>query len=85
MGRFDALATIVAVGPLAAAVRASLIAAPAAIERRAPILVAPSAIGADFAITRIAATSVEGLLACLRAQLDPLRTLLGDDPFARKW
>lgn len=83
LGRVDALATIVAVGPATAGLRAHLAGSgPARLERRAALVVAPSRPRPDVVVARLAATSVEQLLHGLRALLAPLPALLGDDPFA---
>ena len=84
LGRFDALATLVAVGPQARALRAVWV-RPDALACGAPVLVAPSAPAEDVAVVRIAATSTADLRATLGSLLQPLADLLGDDPLARKW
>jgi len=83
--RWNALATLFAVGPRAAAVRAAWLAPPPRLVKGAPALVAVSQIAEDAAVARVAAASVQALLAALRPLLAPLPALLGDDPFARKW
>jgi urease accessory protein len=84
-GRWNALATLFAVGPLAAPLRALWLAPPPRLVKSAPSLVAPSPLGEDAAVARVAAISVQALLAALRPLLSPIPALLGDDPFARKW
>jgi len=84
-GRWNALATLFAIGPLAAPLRALWLAAPPRLVKNAPALVAPSPLGDDAVVTRVAAVSVQALLAALRPLLAPIPALLGDDPFARKW
>lgn len=74
LGRFDALATVIAVGP-----QASLAAAP----RGDDFVTATSPIP-DGNLVRAAATSVEHLHRGLRILLGGIAPLLGDDPFARK-
>jgi urease accessory protein len=80
LGRFAALATLVAVGVPDVA-RAWLAAAPPA--RGAPVVHAASPIGAG-AVVRLAAVSTAALLAALRPFLAPVAALTGDD-LARKW
>ena len=85
MGRFDAVATLVAIGPRARRVRDALLGTAPPLEARAPLVQTASPLGEDGAITRIAATSVERLTTRVRELLAPLANELGDDPFARKW
>jgi urease accessory protein len=84
LGRFAALATLVAIGPEASELRAAWLAAGPR-ERRASVLAAPSAVGGDGALVRLAADSAGALRAVLGELLRPIERLLGDDPFARKW
>ena len=84
MGRFDALATLVAVGPRSRALR-EVWARPEPLARGAPVVVAPSAPADDAAVVRVAAASTSALRATLLRLLQPLPELLGDDPLARKW
>jgi len=85
MGRFDAFATLVALGPRAEGVRAAIGAATA----RAPSTVLAGLLAgasADGCVGRLAAPSVRELLLAVRAVLAaPLAHALGDDPFARRW
>jgi urease accessory protein len=84
LGRFAALATLVATGPAVRALREQWL-APTELSRRAPVLIAPSPIGDDAVVVRMAAESMLALGNVLRSLLAPLVPLLGDDPFARKW
>ena len=84
LGRFTAVATLVALGPEAAALRSAWL-APAPIARGAEVVAAPSPLGPDGVLVRIAAVSPAALRADLRTRLAPLAALLGDDPLARKW
>jgi len=43
-----------------------------------------TALAGDVVVARIAGTSVQGLLQALRARLDAIPALLGDDPWARR-
>jgi urease accessory protein len=91
MGRFEAFATIVAVGPRAAGVRAALLAAGGATALGAPGsrgqsgLYAATALSPAASIGRIAALSAYESLTAVRALLRPLARELGDDPFSRRW
>jgi urease accessory protein len=79
MGRFDALATIVACGP-----RAPALDVPAA-ARGADLVAAASPLAdGSGTLVRVAATSAERLHAGVRTILAALPAALGDDPFARK-
>jgi urease accessory protein len=80
MGRFDAFATIVAVGPRLEAIAAALLAGAPALGRQAELLVAASPL-AGGAIVRIAAISVERAGRAVRALLAGVPALLGDDPW----
>jgi urease accessory protein len=85
MGRFDALATVIAVGPEARAIRDGILGAAPRLATRADRVESASPLGKHGAIARIAATSVERVTMRLRELLAPLSAALGDDPFARKW
>lgn len=85
MGRFEALATLVALGPATAPVREDMLRDPGPLQRRADIVLSPSPLGEDGALLRVAATSVESVTLAVRSCLRALPKLLGDDPFARKW
>lgn len=84
MGRFDAMATIIATGPRVRALRDSLLGAPKP-ERRAPTLLSASPLGDDGVLARLVADDVGRATTTLRSLLAPLADALGDDPFARKW
>ncbi|HUS66874.1 MAG TPA: urease accessory protein UreD [Kofleriaceae bacterium] len=84
LGRFDALATLVAVGPTSRVLR-DLWLRPAALGRGAAVRVAPSPAGDDEAVVRLAAATLGDLRSALLRLLQPLTVLLRDDPFARKW
>lgn len=96
MGRFEACATLIVVGPRLTELRHNLLAAGShplerrlAQDRLAPsrieLLSSASPIGDDAAVVRFAGTSVEVVTDAIREQLTLLGTVLGDDPFARKW
>jgi len=84
MGRFDAYATIVTVGPRAAGVRDRLL----SLGSEAPrpeALRAAGALSPDAALGRIADVSVARAAAAVREIVAPLVLELGDDPHARRW
>jgi urease accessory protein len=81
MGRFDALATIVALGPRAGAVAAALLAAAdGPLAPGADVMISASAI-TDGAIARVAGVAVEPVALAVRALLAPVAAVIGDDPF----
>jgi urease accessory protein len=87
MARFEAMATLIAVGPRAAATSAAILArATGKLTARDEVVCSASALGAgEGAILRVAASTVDGVTSLLREVLGPLTVELGDDPFARKW
>lgn len=85
-GRFDAVATAFAFGPRARTVRDAFLAAGAArTVPSAETVIAASPLGDDGAVLRVAASSTGAVLRALGLALSPLASLLGDNPFARKW
>ena len=86
MGRFDAMALVLLLGPPFRRRAEALVARHASrtVEHRLSMLTAATPI-ADGCLIRIAATSVERTLGAIREHLDVLPALLGDDPWARKW
>ncbi|MBN1209125.1 MAG: urease accessory protein UreD [Myxococcaceae bacterium] len=85
MGRFEALAMLAVLGPRVGALREALLHTPPPLRRRAPVIETASPLGAEGALLRVAATSVEEAMSAVRARLRSLPLLLGDDPLARKW
>ncbi len=86
MGRFNAFATLIVLGPRFRAVREHVIATTVPLGRRADVLVSTSVLDdQDGAIVRLAGVSVETLTSALRAALRHLPETLGDDPLGRKW
>jgi urease accessory protein len=86
MGRFDAMATVLAVGPRAGGVRAALLAAAASPPaKNASLLCSATALLSDATLGRVAASSAQEAIAALRALALPVARELGDDPFARRW
>jgi urease accessory protein len=84
MGRFDAFATVVALGPRAQPIAESILALPFEPRARADSVHSASKLTGG-AILRVAAISAERVNHAVRRALGPLASLLGDDPFARKW
>ena len=80
----SAEATVVLVGPRVAPLVEAARTSPAP-SRRAAIVQAASPLGEDGLIVRIAGTSVEDVTRAARGVLAGLPSILGDDPFARKW
>lgn len=77
LGRFEALATVIAVGPRA----------PLAACNDVPWVAAPSPLPGPGGgtLVRAAAATVDELHRGLRSSLAGIPALLGDDPFARTW
>jgi urease accessory protein len=86
-GRFEALATVVLVGPLLAdaqdRARARIDEAPPA--RDARVVEAASPLGAEGLLIRIAAATAEECTRAARVHLGGVTALLGDDPWARRF
>ena len=93
MASIDALATLVAIGPRAHAVRDALLAAhgrrPAGSAgsdaRGMTVVASPLGEEGEGAIARIAGESIEEVTRAARALLAEVPSLLGDDPFASRW
>ena len=86
MGRFEALATVFAIGPRSQEVRAGVLAAATAPPgKEASRLASATALAPDAAIGRLAASSAQEAIAVIRALVGPVARELGDDPFARRW
>jgi len=87
MGRFDVFCTVALIGrPLeshAAGVVAHVSGTP--VGKRADLVVGASAIADDGCIVRIAGMSIEQVGRAVREVLRFVPSLLGDDPWARKW
>jgi len=86
LGRFEALGTVLLAGPLfasaAEALRAQLEQRP--VLPRSGLIESATALAGDVVVARLACTSVQDLLQTLRARLDGIPALLGDDPWARR-
>lgn len=87
LGRMNLLCQIVLIGPALAVAGARVLARVAArqVERRASLLVAASAIRDIGVQVRLAGESGEQVTAMAREVLDFVPSLLGDNPWARKW
>ena len=101
MGRFDVVLSLLVVGPRFAAAREAMLAAsspspgssrgaPAPLKRDQgsaadAVLIAASPLGEDACILRVAAERFESASRALRSSFTLLASVLGDDPFARKW
>ncbi len=89
MGRVDALAFALVMGPALAPLAASILAKVAALPlpragERARLLASAGAVTGG-AVLRVAGERAEEVSAFVRRALDDLPALLGDDPWARKW
>ncbi|WNG21022.1 urease accessory protein UreD [Cystobacter fuscus] len=86
LGRFDALGTVLLIGPALAAAREALAARVGALPviPRAGLICSTSPLGPEGLILQAAATSAETLLQQTREWLGFLPSLLGDDPWARR-
>ena len=86
MGRFNCLATLLLVGPavrdFAGQLLEQIVKQP--VTRQASLIASASPV-AGGAVLRIAGEHVEAVGQELHRHLNPLRELLGDDPWARKW
>ncbi len=85
MGSFDALATLIVVGPHFGAIVRTILSEQAPLTRRPDVLASASPLGDDGAILRVAGVSVEKVNHAVQLALRNLPETLGDDPFARKW
>ncbi len=84
MGRFDAVLSLVALGPRLGGIRDAML-APELASGCGSALVAASPLGHDGAILRVFAERFEAASYALRSSFVELARLLGDDPIARKW
>jgi urease accessory protein len=85
LGRFDVLCTIVVAGEALRDARAALARslASAPLQRRPEAIEQANDLG-EALLVRIAAVSLEDALATVRARLDFIPRLLGDDPWSRR-
>lgn len=86
LGRFEALGTVLLVGPALAEARRALAAHVGGlpITPRAGLVCSASPLGSELLVLRAAATSAELLVRTARDWLSFLPSLLGDDPWARR-
>jgi urease accessory protein len=91
MGRFDVVLSLLVVGPRFAHAREAILAAWSrgsgadSSSSAASVLVAASPLGDDACILRMAADRFESASRALRSSFALLASVIGDDPFARKW
>lgn len=85
-GRYQCFATLLFLGPLVAAMADAIAAdiAGQAIVCQASLLTSASRLR-EGVVVRIAGADVEGVARELHRHLALVRTLLGDDPWSRKW
>jgi len=86
LGRFNAVAMLLLMGPLLADRARALVeeCRERPVQPNAPLVCSASPVR-NGALLRLAAERVEPVLHELRRQLEPLAPLLGDEPWARKW
>ncbi|MCX6893975.1 MAG: urease accessory protein UreD [Verrucomicrobia bacterium] len=85
-GRFNCFATLLLLGPPLRAAAEQLLENISALPvGRAAEMVCSASPAGDGAVLRLAGESVEQIGRELHRHLKPLATLLGDDPWARKW
>jgi urease accessory protein len=87
LGRFDVLALAVVLGDDLRSTSAGIIeqVGRAPVTRRDDLLVAAAAVGSNGCLVRIAGRSVEQIGQVLREYLAIVPSMLGDNPWARKW
>jgi urease accessory protein len=85
MGRVDVVLSMIAVGPAFSRLREVMSAPHPAASRGDAAVIAASAVGDDAVLLRVAAERFERASYLLRPSFAELASVLGDDPFARKW
>jgi urease accessory protein len=87
MGRFDVLAVLVMIGPAMQREAETVIASvnQRAIERGSDEIVSVASLATLGCMARVAGRSVEQVGRRLRQWLGFVPSLLGDDPWQRKW
>lgn len=87
LGRFDVVCLLVLIGsPLRTFVGRTLArVAETPVSRRSDLLIAASALGESGCLVRIVGVSVEAVGRTVRDYLRFVPSLLGDDPWTRKW
>jgi len=87
MRQFNVYAIALVCGPAMTSLAAGLLEAIGAmpVERRADTVASAAPFDGDGAVVRIAGVSVETVAATLRQWLLPVTSLVGADPWARRW
>ncbi len=87
MGRFNVLASSVAIGPAVGAAARRLVGAigEAPVVTRANLLLSAAPLDDDGVLLRVAGTSAQQVSEVLRQHLNFIPPLLGDDPWATRW
>jgi urease accessory protein len=87
MRHFNVYAMALIAGPAMAALAAALLESIGAlpVERRSEVIVSVAPFDGDGAIVRVAGVSVEPVAATLRRWFLPVTSLVGADPWARRW
>ncbi len=87
MGRFDVVATVLVVGPSVSAAADAILGDVQALPvvRRSEVLTAAAPVAGHGIVLRLAGVSVEQVTAMVRKHLAFVPSLLGDDPWSRKW
>jgi urease accessory protein len=87
LGRFEAICFVALLGPRVgeAAARAVEEIARMPVRRNASVLMGAAPLGEGGCVVRLAGTSLQDVARTARGFLQFVPTLLGDDPWARKW
>jgi urease accessory protein len=87
LGRFDVLALVVVLGDDLRATSAAIVTQVqrAPVTRRDDLLIAAASVGSGGCLLRVAGRSVEQVGQVLREYLAIVPSMLGDNPWARKW
>jgi urease accessory protein len=87
LGRFNCIASIIAIGPAvrAAAVRLAGALGGAPVPRRADVLLSAAPLDSDGVLLRVAGLSAQHVAAVVKQHLNFVPSLLGDDPWASRW
>jgi hypothetical protein len=80
------MVSLLAIGPRLEPLRQAMLSSSTCEPTRGgSVLVAASPLAEDACILRVAAERFESASRALRSSFAALATVLGDDPFARKW
>jgi urease accessory protein len=87
LGRFNCMASIIAIGPAvrAAAIRLAGALGGAPAPRRADTLLSAAPLEDDGVLLRVAGLSAQDVGAVVKQHLNFVPSLLGDDPWASRW